>query len=107
LKIIYIKETEETCDIIKRIILRIKKIFNFVKIENSDNNIIYYLPVFKDSKISKYRIKKLVNKVNTLLEKDNSNTIVLSEHLDKNQLLKNYLYAENINILDGRYYLNV
>jgi len=103
LKIIYIKETEETCDIIKRIILRIKKIFNFVKIENSDNNIIYYLPVFKDSKISKYRIKKLVNKVNTLLEKDNSNTIVLSEHLDKNQLLKNYLYAENINILDGRY----
>lgn len=103
MKIIYIKETEETCDIIKRIILRIKKIFNFVKIENSDNNIIYYLPVFKDSKISKYRIKKLVNKVNTLLEKDNSNTIVLSEHLDKNQLLKNYLYAENINILDGRY----
>lgn len=103
MKTIYIKETEETCDIVRRIILKIKKIFNIVNIENKSNHTIYYLPIFKDNKISKYRIKKLSNKINSLLEKEGSNTIVLSEYLDNNQLLKNYLYMENINILDGRY----
>lgn len=103
MKIIYITETEETCDIIKRIILKIKKILNIVKIENNTSNTIYYLPIFKDGKITKYRIKKLANKINKLLEKDATNTIALSEKLNDNQLLKNYLFAENINILDGRY----
>ena len=103
MKIIYIKETEETCDIIKRIILKIKRFFNSIKIEEIKNNTIYYLPVFKDSKASKYRIKKLANKINELLEKDGANTIVLSEYLNNNEIIKNYLYSQNINILDGRY----
>lgn len=104
MKIIYIKETEETCDFVKRIILKIKKILNIIKVESKYNNFVfYYLPLFKNSRFSKYRIKKLSNKINKLLEQDVSNTIVLSENLNKNRLLKNYLYIENINILDGRY----
>lgn len=103
MKIVYIREAEETCDIIKRIILKIKRFLNIINIENKSNNTIYYLPIFKDSKISKYRIKRLVCKVNNLLEKEGTNSIVLSEYLYNNVLLRNYLYSENINILDGRF----
>ncbi|MBQ2917354.1 MAG: hypothetical protein IJE59_04220 [Clostridia bacterium] len=103
MKIIYIKETEETCDIIKRLILKVKRFLNIINVENKSNNTIYYLPIFKDSKISKYRIKRLVWKINNLLEKEGCNSIVLSEYLCKNLLFKNYLCSENINILDGRF----
>ena len=103
MKIIYIKEVEETCDIVKRIIFKIKKFLNIIEGKNINDATVYYLPFFKSSKISKYRIKKLCNKIVKLLEKDESNTIVLSENLNNNKLLKNYLYSENINILDGRY----
>jgi len=100
---VYIKETEETCDIVKRIILRIKRFFNIIKVEKTNNKIICYLPFFKGNKIPNYRIKRLVNKINILLEAEGSSNIALSEYLDNNQLLKNYLYNENVNILDGRY----
>ena len=103
MKTIYIRETEETCDFVKRVILKIKKIFSIIKVENSNNRTIYYLPLFINTKISKYRAKKLATKIYKLLEKDASNVIVLSEYLDNNQLFKNYLYSNNINILDGRY----
>ena len=99
LKIIYIKEYKETSNIKKRILLNIKKILNIIKIKNNT----YYLPIFKDTKLSKYRIKKITNKINRLLEKDGANSIAISEYLYSNQLFKNYLYSNNINILNGRY----
>ncbi len=99
LKIIYIKEYKETSNIKKRILLNIKKLLNIIKIK--DNT--YYLPIFKDTKLSKYRIKKITNKINRLLEKDGANSIAISEYLYSNQLFKNYLYSNNINILNGRY----
>lgn len=94
---------EETCDIVKRVIIKIKKFFNIIKIEIINKNIIYYLPIYKNNKISKYRIKKLCNKINRLLEEEGVSTVVLSEYLRSNKLLKNYLYFNNINILNGRY----
>lgn len=103
MKIIYIREAEETCDIIKRIINRIKMFFYIIKVEIRNNNILYYIPIFKNNRISKYRIKKLSYRINKLLEKDGTSTIVLSGNLSNNQLLKNYLFSKNINILDGRY----
>lgn len=103
MKIIYIRETEETCDIIKRILLSIKKILNIIRVEDNGSNKMYYLPMFKDNKISKYRMKKMANKINLLLEKDGVNNVALSEYLDNNQLFKNHLYSKNINILNGRF----
>lgn len=100
MKIVYIKETEETNDIIKRILLKIKVFFNIIKIEN-DN--IYCLPIFKDCNLSKYRTKRLSSKIYKLIEKSEISRVVLSEYLNSNQLLKNYLYSGNIDILDGRY----
>ena len=92
MKIIYIKETEETYSIIEKILLNLKKFLNIVKIK--DNNM-YYLPVFKGSKLSEYRIKRLTNKINSLLEIDGASTVALSEYLNSNQLIKNYLYSKN------------
>jgi len=103
LKIIFIKETKNKCDFIKRSWFKIEKILNIIKTETINNSIVYSLPILRTSKISQYRIKKLSDKINKLLEKDGANTIVLSEGLYKNELLKNYLYSFNINILDGRY----
>ena len=103
MKIIFIKETKNKCDFIKRSWFKIEKILNIIKTETINNSIVYSLPILRTSKISQYRIKKLSDKINKLLEKDGANTIVLSEGLYKNELLKNYLYSFNINILDGRY----
>lgn len=103
MKIIYIRETEETCDIIKRILLSLKRILNIIRVEHNKHITMYYVPILKDSKFSKYRIKKITNRINSLLEKGGVNTVVLSEYLDNNQLFKNHLYSKNINILNGRF----
>lgn len=103
MRIVYIKETEGIDNIVKRIILRIKMYLNLIKIENKDGNILYCLPILKDTRISKYRAKIISNRINKLLEKSETNTVALTEYLNENQILKNYLYSNNINILNGRY----
>ncbi len=103
MKIIYIRETDETCDIIQRALLRIKRLLNVIKVDEVEEKTVCYLPIFENSRISKYGIKKLAKRINILLEKQGSNTVVLSQSLETNYSLKNYLYSQNINILDGRY----
>ena len=100
MKVIYIKEAEEISNIREKTLLKIKRIFNIIRIEN-DNT--YCLPIFKGYNLSRYKIKRLANKIYKLIENDQTNCIVLSEYLNNSQLLKNYLYSENINILDGKY----
>lgn len=99
----YVRETKDTCDIVRRIILRIYRFFNVIKVEKKEEKTIYYLPVFKNSKFSKYRIKKITNKLNNLLEKEGINTVVISKYLEMLNDFKIYLYCKNINILDGRH----
>lgn len=57
----------------------------------------------KAKEIKPKKIKKIVNK----LEKYNINTAILSDKLYNIEILKNNLYAKNINILDGRYLLKL
>lgn len=99
----YIRESEKTGDIVKRILLHIKRRLNIIKVEHSEENKMCYLPVFKETKLSKRRVKRISNKINSLLEREGISNIVLSEYLDDNQLFKNCLYSKNINILDGRF----
>lgn len=87
------------CNIIQKILLRIKRLLNIIKVEDN----IYYLPALKNTKLSKYRIKMLANKISLLLGRDGTSTIVLSEYLNSNQSLKNYLYSRNVDILNGRF----
>ena len=104
MRIIYIKETENLDNTLKnKIILKLRRVFNIIKIEKVNEQVIYILPILKQKKISEYRVKKLVNKAIKLLENDASSTIALSKYLNSNTLFKNYLYSNNINILDGRF----
>ena len=103
MKIIFIKEAEDTCDFVKRFILKIKSFFNIINIDNSQGKTIYYLPIFAGKNITTYRANKLSKKIIKNLEKDGANNVVVSKYLDTIQELKNNLYRENINILNGRY----
>lgn len=103
LNVVYIRETKDTCDIIKRISLRIKCFFNIINIEMVGQKTIYNLPIFFNQNISKYKLNRLSKKIIKKLEGYEVKNIVLSKYLYNLQILKNNLYSENINILDGRY----
>lgn len=103
MNIIYIRESKETCDFIKRIALKIKCFFNVIDIEKTGNKTIYNLPIFANQNINKYRTNKILKKIVKKLEEDEATNVVLSKYLHTVKYLKNNLYTENINILDGRY----
>ena len=103
MKVCYIREKEDTCDFIKRMGLRVKRFFNIIDRKELNDKLIYYLPIFSDTKISKYKIKRLTKKTVGKLEDEGINNIALSKKLEENEILKNSFYSNNINILDGRF----
>lgn len=107
LNICYIKETEETCDFVKRILVKIKRIFNIVELKKDNEKTIMILPILKSSKIKDKKIKKISKKINKKLYDGNIENVVLSNILSNNILLKQKLYEQNINILNGRYLFNL
>jgi len=96
MSICYIKEYDEQNTILKKF----KKIFNVIEIENIDEKIFYKLPI--DRKTKDKKIRKISEKLNADLYRTCMENVVLSEHLEIIENLKNKLYHENINILDGR-----
>ena len=103
MKVIYIREEIDTCDFVKRIIVKIKKMFNVISRKEIDNKIIYYFPFFSDKKISNLSLRRISKKTNKFLEMDESNIVVLSEYLNSIDIFKNYLYSNNIDILSGKF----
>ncbi|MGN1270968.1 MAG: hypothetical protein ACI4UX_03195 [Clostridia bacterium] len=103
MRICYIKETQETCDFVKRILIRIKRLFNIIKFCEDNKRTIIYLPIFKSNRIVDKRIVKLAKKINKRLYDNDIENVVLSSYLAENDILKQKLYCQNINILDGRY----
>ncbi|MBQ6992343.1 MAG: hypothetical protein IJN50_05505 [Clostridia bacterium] len=100
----YVQENLYTCDIVKRWIIKIKKLFNIIDIKKVDDKTLCYLPFLPDKKIK--RINKISKKLNKILYKNDVQNIVLSEELYKQEELKNILYSNNINILNGRKLFN-
>lgn len=103
LKICYITETKETCDFVKRILIRIKRLFNIIEFCEYNKKIIIYLPMFKSNRIADKKMIKLARKINKRLYDNDIENVVLSSYLEDNNILKQKLYCQNINILDGRY----
>ena len=87
----------------KKIKIRLMRFFNIVKKELYNEKNIYYLPILKNEDISECTIKRLSKEINKILEKEESNTVALSDFLSENYILRNYLYSNNINILNGRF----
>ena len=103
MNICYISETHETCDFVKRIVIKIKKIFNIVEFSEDNGKTTITLPLFKSNKIRNKKIIKIAKRINKKLYDNNIENVVLSNYLEENEILKQKLYCQNINILDGRY----
>lgn len=103
MNICYIGETHETCDFVKRIVIKIKKIFNIVEFSEDNGKTTITLPLFKSNKIRNKKIIKIAKRINKKLYDNNIENVVLSNYLEENEILKQKLYCQNINILDGRY----
>lgn len=103
MNICYISETHETCDFVKRIVIKIKKIFNIVEFSEDNGKATITLPLFKSNKIRNKKIIKIAKRINKKLYDNNIENVVLSNYLEENEILKQKLYCQNINILDGRY----
>ena len=89
--IIYIKQSEK--------IKFMSKILNILRIEKIENKQIIYLPINKKSRERK--IEKVTEKLSKYLYDNNIKNIVLENELMQNENIKNILYSNNINILDG------
>lgn len=103
MNICYISETHETCDFVKRIVIKIKKIFNIVEFSEDNGKTTITLPLFKSNTIRNKKIIKIAKRINKKLYDNNIENVVLSNYLEENEILKQKLYCQNINILDGRY----
>ena len=79
--------------------LKIKNMLNKIEEKHKENKVFLNLPVNVDNKIKDKKFIKLVEQ----LENYNIKTIVLSERLYNIEVLKNNLYASNIDVLDGKY----
>lgn len=99
----YIRESKSETTFAKRIKLKLKQIFNVIDVVKEAGHLFYYLPVLKNSELTKHKIKRMVNKLSEKFGEEGINNVVLSKYLGTVDNFKNQLYSENINILDGRY----
>ena len=84
-------------------IVKIKKIFNIVEFSEDNGKTTITLPLFKSNRIRNKKIIKIAKRINKKLYDNNIENVVLSNYLEENKILKQKLYCQNINILDGRY----
>lgn len=77
----------------------IHRMLNILKIENIDGKTIVYLPVKEKTKTRKN--EKVLKKLSKYCYVNNIKNIVLEQKIMKDEVAKNILYSNNINILDG------
>ena len=74
-------------------------IFSKFIIQDIENKKMIYLPLNEKSRARK--IEKIINKLCKYLYENNIATCVIDKQLMNNEIAKNILYSNNINILDG------
>jgi len=107
--IFYIKEASNINEMInfsvklpnflKNLFFEFLKFFNLILVKKD----IIILPYLDTYTISTRKQIKLVNKISSILEKENVTNIALSTYLIRNTHFKNYFNSKNIHILDGRW----
>lgn len=78
---------------------KILKAFSIVKIE--DNKII--LPIAKGENVTEKQAEKLASKTKSIIGKLNSNSVLLSKNVKKQEQYMNYLNSYNLNIIEGKW----
>ena len=102
----FIKEAEAE-SFKDKLLLIIKILFNKIDIIKNENTKIYIVPITNKIKCSRKMLNRLNKRIVKSLGEDGISSVVLSEQLKNIDLLKNNLYSQNINILDGRYLFKV
>lgn len=86
---------------------KIRKIFNIVELEQ--NRVI--LPITKseieNGKISQKKEQILAKNIVNKLKNAMGNNIILSKEIKKQKNLVNYLYSQNMNIIDGKWLFGI
>lgn len=86
---------------------KIRKIFNIVELEQ--NRVI--LPITKseieNGKLSQKKEQILAKKIVNKLKKAMGNNVILSKEIKKQENLVNYLYSQNVNIIDGKWLFGI
>lgn len=89
--IMYVRQSEE--------IKFLHKIFNIFRVEKLDDKTIINLPINKKNKNKK--IEKVIQKLSQYFNNNNIKIVVLEQTLMETTNIKNIIYGNNINILDG------
>lgn len=89
--IMYIRQSEN--------IKFLHKIFNIFRVEKLDDKTIINLPINEKSKNKKN--EKVIQKLSQYFNNNNIKIVVLEQTLMENTNIKNIIYSNNINILDG------
>lgn len=89
--IMYVRQSEE--------IKFLHKIFNIFRVEKLDDKTIINLPINEKSKNKKN--EKVIQKLSQYFNNNNIKIVVLEKKLMENSNIKNIIYSNNINILDG------
>jgi len=92
----YVEESKEQNKFIKKV----KQILNIIEIKNKDGKVFCSLPINEKTKDKK--VIAVAKKLNNELYKNSIEQVVLSNEFENLEVLKNELYFENVNILDGR-----
>lgn len=86
---------------------KIRKIFNIVELEQ--NRVI--LPITKseieNGKLSQKKAQILAKNIVNKLKKAIGNNVILSKEIKKQKNLVNYLYSQNMNIIDGKWLFGI
>lgn len=98
----YIIEAKKANNFIEQIKLKTANVFNTVKICLGNGKALIYLPILEENKVKDKKMIRIAKKLNKRLYDNNIENVVLSTTLNKNKVLKQKLYCENINILNGK-----
>ena len=93
----YVSEENSKC--VKQ---KLRYIFNIVYEKNIDGKTFFILPITNKTKLNTYVIRRLSKGLYKKLYKKDIEDVVLSKYLYNVDLLKNKLYGQNVDILDGK-----
>ena len=78
-------------------------LFNIMRLE--EDKII--LPITMQEEMNLKKARKLAQKTKKILDETTCNKIILSKEIKKQKIYKNYLYSNNIDIVDGKWLFEV
>ena len=78
-------------------------LFNIIRLKEDK----LILPITAQEEINNKKARKIAKKTKEILDVTNCNKVILSKEIKKQENYKNYLYSNNIDIVDGKWLFEV